>query len=361
MTTVHLVYPHGQRISTPDAIGRKLGERLRHHYQVVHHEWDAAYAISPHPGDVLLGHVHPAPWSCFRRSLKRPGWRRVIAMQPYNHGDLRQMAFLDSVLDDCDLFLAITGHYWYDSAGASLCSHWRPKLIHLDLAVDRQEFPVLKTAFNTPGSRRFVYIGHAGWTKNTSYLSRMAELVPETTISWIGPGRPSAIPGLQALGAQDFSTRHGRETLAAYDFMVTVGRADANPTTILEAMAWGLIPVCTPQSGYTNEVGIVNIPLDNAVEAVRVLRWLQAAPEAELRQLQVHNWRRLDEHFNWDRFTGQVIAAIESQSSPSLETVSMWRWVRLRWLALVSPHLPWRPFNLVRFLGRNVRRWLEAV
>jgi glycosyltransferase involved in cell wall biosynthesis len=361
MTTVHLVYPHGPRISTPDAIGRKLGERLRRHYPVVHHEWDAHYAILPQPGDVLLGHAHPAPWSCFRRSLKRPGWRRVIAMQPYNHGDLRQIAFLDSVLDSCDLFLAITGHYWYDSAGASLCSHWRPKMIHLDLAVDRQEFPVLKTAFNTPGSRRFVYIGHAGWTKNTAYLSRIAEFMPEITIFWIGPGRPSAIPGVQALGAQEFSTREGRGTLAVHDFMVTVGRADANPTTVLEAMAWGLIPVCTPQSGYAKEAGIVNIPLDDHVEAVRILRQLQAAPEAELRELQAHNWRRIDEHFNWDRFAGQVIAAIEGESSPALGTVSTWRRVRLRWLALLSPHFPWWPLNLARFVGRNVHRRLKAV
>ena len=73
----------------------------------------------------------------------------------------------------------------------------------------------------------------------------------------MGGGRP--IAGFQALGLQDFSAGDARRAVAQFDFMITVGRRDANPTTVLEAMAWGLVPICTPQSGYQDHPGITNI------------------------------------------------------------------------------------------------------
>ena len=107
---VHLVYPHGPRVSAPDSIGRHLGQRLAARYDVVLHDWDERGVIKPEPGDVLLGHPHPAPGTIFRRSARERGWSRVLMMAPYDH-DPRQVAFENPVIRDCDLFLAITGLY----------------------------------------------------------------------------------------------------------------------------------------------------------------------------------------------------------------------------------------------------------
>jgi hypothetical protein len=175
----------------------------------------------------------------------------------------------------------------------------------------------------------------------------------ETPVSWIGSGSTS-IPGLVTLGFQNFATEQGRQSVAAHDFMVTVAKADANPSTILEAMAWGLIPVCTVQSGYVNEKGIVNIPLDNVEEAVAILRRLQHMSEGDLLEMQAHNWRMLDEHYNWNRFAQQVIGAIESDTSPSPGYCPPLRRAYIRWLAFTSPYAAWRPFNLAQ---RVARRW----
>jgi glycosyltransferase involved in cell wall biosynthesis len=355
VTTVHLVYPHGARISAPDAIGRQLGQRLERHYPVSYYDWDEAGTITPARNDVLLGHPHPHPLTRFRRALGRPGWRRILALAPYHHGDARQVAFLDGVLARCDQFLAITGNYWYASIKQSSCAHWFPKMVHLDLAVDRHHFPVLKRSFSPPGQRRFVYIGHSGWTKNTAYLSEIARALPDARIGWIGRG-PHPIEGLEPLGFQDFATEAGRQRVAAFDFMLTVGTADANPTTVLEAMAWGLIPVCTPQSGYSGFAGIANIPAGRAGEAAAILRRLQEMPDAGLRDMQAANWQALDAHFNWDRFAQQVIAAIESDARPPLGPASLRRRLALQWSAATSPLAPWRPLNLVRPLAR---RWLR--
>ncbi len=270
----------------------------------------------PEAGDALVGHPHPFPGTTFRRSAARAGWERVIDLAPYHHGDDVQVAFHEHVLPQCDLFLAITGGFWFRGVPESPFAHWLPKMVHVDLAIDRGEFPPLERRFAAPGARRFVFIGRSSWTKNVEYVAAIAARAPELNLAWIGDGDP--IPGVEAFGRHDLSSSEARRLLAGFDFMLTVGRADANPATILESMAWGLVPVCTPQSGYAGEAGIVNVPLDDVDGAVAVLRDLQAAPTARLEELRDANIAALDRHFNWERFSAQVIDAIESDASPSL-------------------------------------------
>jgi len=71
--------------------------------------------------------------------------------------------------------------------------------------------------------------------------------------------------------------------------MLTVGSADANPTTILEAMAWGLIPICTPTSGYMGIPSIPNVPVGNAATAAATVRRLLHVDESELVAMQTEN------------------------------------------------------------------------
>ena len=349
---IHFVYPSGPKISCPQAIGRNVAQRLRGRYEVVQYDWADTRSIKPGPDDVLLGHPHPAPWTVFRRSARLSGWRRVIMMLPFSHADLVQVAFADSFLHRCDLMLAITGNTWFETVTESRFAHWRPKMIHVDLAVDREDFPRVRDSFNPPGRRRFVYVGHTLWYKNTGYLSEIAAAMPEVEISWIGSGR-QAIPGLKPLGRQDFSTEEGRRVVADHDFLLTVGSSDSNPTTILEAAAWGLVPVCTRESGYAGYGGIVNVPIGDAPGAVRVLRRLQQLPSGELARMRDENDRLLDTHFTWDRFSEQVVGAIESDASPSLLPEPSSRRLSLRLAAARSPYSSLRLPNL-RFGARTL-------
>nr|MBA3329823.1 glycosyltransferase [Actinomycetota bacterium] len=242
-------------------------------------------------------------------------------------------------------YLAITGNTWFQSVERSPYAHWRPKMVHVDLAVDRVDFPRVKTRFAAPGSRSFVYIGHSGWYKNTGYLSEIAALAPELDIGWIGSG-PSAIRGLTALGRRDFSTEEGKALVAGYDFLLTVGSADANPTTVLEAMAWGLIPVCTAESGYSGYPGIVNLPLGDARAAAAILTEIQRLPSSALEEMRRENDAALDQHFTWERFGAQVVGAIESDASPPCRPEPLLRLLLLRWAGLRSPYSPLRPPGL---------------
>ncbi len=102
-------------------------------------------------------------------------------------------------------------------------------MVHLDLAVDGADFQPLARFFDPPGRRRFLYIGHDGWYKNLVYLAAIARALPAGTVAWAGRGK-RRWPGLGELGCHDFSTTAGRAVLADFDFLITVGRADANPT-----------------------------------------------------------------------------------------------------------------------------------
>jgi glycosyltransferase involved in cell wall biosynthesis len=358
---IHLVYPHGPQVSAPDSIGRHLGQRLEAWYEVAYHDWHERGVIKPEPGDVLLGHPHPAQGTIFRRSARERGWARVLMMAPYNH-DLRQVAFEDSVIRDCDLFLAITGPYWFGSVAASPCAHWRPKMIHLDLAVDRSEFSALAREFRPAGERTFAYIGGTAAVKNTRYLTALARRMPGVRFAWIGTGERK-IDGLEPFGQVDFSTAEGRAIVAQFDFLVTLGKADANPTTILESMSWGLLPVCTPQSGYAGIPTITNVPLDDPDEAAAVLARLNTLPEQRLLAMQAENWRLLDQHYNWERFADQVIAAIESTASPTLNPESCSRRIMFAYSTQRAPHGPLRTGlrRVFRKPGRLFRRGASAV
>ena len=187
---------------------------------------------------------------------------------------------------------------------------------HLDLAVDRKSFPRIKSKFNPPGQRKFIYIGNDNPVKNVSFLSKIARALPEYCFGWAGRG--SGHNGLHRLGYRDFSSQSGQELIRQYDFLITLGTADANPTTILEAMSWGLVPICTPTSGYENIPGIVNVPTNDLEETIAVLRRLQYAPEEELLSLVARADELLATHFTWDRFCRQVVSALISDTSPLL-------------------------------------------
>ena len=53
---VHLIYPVGNKISTPDAIGRNLKLSLENVYEVIPYNSDEYRTINPGKADVLIGH-----------------------------------------------------------------------------------------------------------------------------------------------------------------------------------------------------------------------------------------------------------------------------------------------------------------
>ncbi len=315
--TLHFVYARGIRTSAPHSITQELLPRLRAATppfgDVILHDLADLRTLTPssNGNDILLGHPHPDPRTIFAASLRHPGWKRRIVLCPYSHALLELNGWMDDLIEHADTFLAITGKYWFDSMGDSALSHWRYKTRRLDLAVNPQWFPAVKRAWNPPGQRRFLYIGYAAPAKGTDYLAALADANPDLHFGWIGGAGP--IPSSSAIemhGPCDFNLTESLRLIASYDFLISCGRSDANPTTILEALAWGLVPVCTPQSGYQNEKWLVNIPLDDLPIASALLHELNHAPESELSAAISAGRAELSTHYTWDRFGDDVIRTL---------------------------------------------------
>ena len=373
--TVHFVWAFAQKKSNPYAAGNELTARLSRRYRVIQHQWDSKERIEPAPEDILLGHSHPDPRTCFHQSVRNRAWSRRLLMIAYAHGDPSYCAYLDREIRHCDFYLALTGPYWFNTMSQSLFRDWIPKTRQLDSAVNRADFPQLKKSFGLPGQRKFIYIGSAGFHKNIGYLFEIATANPNLGISWIGGTCQERIPGLRSYGYVDLHSDNGRRLLAEHDFLLTVGNSDSNPTTIVEAMSWGLLPICTPQSGYYQVPGIINVPLKNVAEASRILRWANTREEENLLEMQSINFKALDDRYNYDRLAAQVIDAIESNESPRIAYHPLRR-AALLYFALTSyysgsplvelaarPDAPLRRFPLLyrtlRFLHRRVRTVLD--
>jgi hypothetical protein len=118
-------------------------------------------------------------------------------------------------------------------------------------------------------------------------------------------------------------------------------------------MAWGLIPVCTPQSGYEGIEGIINIPLDDPEAACRILRSLQDVDDDALQNWQSLNWQNIERHYNWDRFADQILAVVESKASPLMAPRRPVDALVLALYRLISPNSRWRLSKLKRRLVWN--------
>ena len=53
---VHLIYPVGNKISTPDAIGRNLKLSVENAYEVITYNYDEYRTKNPDKADVLIVH-----------------------------------------------------------------------------------------------------------------------------------------------------------------------------------------------------------------------------------------------------------------------------------------------------------------
>ena len=233
---VHLVYPECNRMSTPDAIGRNLKLSLEKLYEVITYNYNEYRTIIPGKADVLIGHWHPNPFTVFRMSAYKKGWKRVLALAPFCPDPTGWYnAFGNKIIEKCDRYLAITGNAWMKRLKDSSFYHWEPKIVHIDLAVDRADFPYIKKNFNLAGKRRFLCIGHTSWYKNTFFLEKLAQELPEIDFSWIGGNQ--SLKKIKCLGKFDFSKQEAKNTIRKYDYLITVGSADANPTTIIEGMS----------------------------------------------------------------------------------------------------------------------------
>ena len=317
MSKIHLVYPCGSSISTPDAIGRNVASRLIKNHEIMVYDWSSTSVIKPGIDDIIIGHAHPNPFTIFRRSIQRSGWKKRILMQPFTTYT-PHVAYLWNVINRVDQFAAITGKYWIDQIRTSSFSAWQDKIFQLELAVDRNDFPLVKLKFNDVDKRRFLYIGNSDSCKNLKYLRQIANEVGIEKFSAIG----SKVSGFRNYGRLDFQSDFSKKIIAEHDFLIMTSIADANPTVVLEAMAWGLIPIITPQCGYTESDGPILIPQNDVQKCSILLKDLIKKSSCDLLAMQSANIKMLDGLFNWESFFERLVEVINMPRVSQMKNIT---------------------------------------
>ena len=272
------------------------------------------------PEDVFLGHPYfpHAEGGCgvTELALREKVRPRKIALITPLHCDTKiktehiNKEFLDDVdklLPSADMLFAIMGEYWWDRWDLSPYAHWKSKMVRLDMAVDVQRYPRIKKSFSAPGKRGYLYIGNSSDPrKGVDFLSQLMSQLKDYPKGWIGSGPD--IPDVPRISNNcSLTPEFMAEISKQYDFFISPARADPNPTTILESMAWGFPVICTPQSGYYETDYRKNIYLDDIAESVAVLNELQYDDEQKLMSMADKARETVVADYSWDKFTSTVM------------------------------------------------------
>lgn len=311
--TVHLVYVKNKKIiQNPYSIGNNLYYELKKKFKVKFYRWDIAYKIKPNKNDILIGHSHPNPFTVFRLSMKNNLWKKVILLQPYTT-NIYQVGFLLRVLPYCDKFIAICGNYWFNQVRNSHFKKWLPIMTQQDMAINSKDYPFLKKRFNKKKERRFLYIGNNTIEKNLDYLKYLAHKSNKKNFSTIG----AKIDGIKSYGYLNLRNKKSRQIISSYDFMILTSKYDANPTVILEAISFGLIPIVTHECGFSNMRGIINLKLNNNYYNLNLINKLQKLNEKKLKEVQ-KDGRKILNKSTWENFCNKIIYQVMSTKTKKI-------------------------------------------
>jgi glycosyltransferase involved in cell wall biosynthesis len=267
--------------------------------------------------DIFLGHPMPDfstkeynsnAWRTFDKQqvtnqviFNYPNDSRVFGIAPFNHS-LEQLGWAIPIFEKLHHFIAICGNHWIDNLQDSPFAKCFNKISRLDMAIDTSQYPKVKKRFNPKGSRKFLYIGRISEEKNIQELENIAKKYPNFQGGCIG----GEIKGWHKIADQANLTPHLMKILALeYDFFINLSKFDAQATTVMEAMSWGFIPVCTQESGYLLD-DIYCFDKNNTSINLNKVQNLQYIDETFLLYTINDNYNLLLNKYSWNSFNSKI-------------------------------------------------------
>lgn len=295
-------------LPAPGSITAHLSTYLRQYQPLRLYNLDEVGQIECSVDDIILGHPHPDTNTIIQRTFASAARCRMKALIfPMHHAMPAINQFALPLIEKADKVIGIMGPYWKDTLDQSLFAPWKDKIMSLDMAVDGTEYPYVKKRFNPPGRRGYLYIGSSSDRpeKGCDVLGKTMAYLQDVPKGWIGSGPD--IPSMKRIATYASLTPEFVASLAEeYDFFVNMSLSDANPTTILEAMAWGFPVACTPESGYYKIPMVTTLSTTDLEKNAKLLLELQYAPEDRLRQLSFEGRCLVERQYSWDRFCSTV-------------------------------------------------------
>lgn len=260
--------------------------------------------------DIVIGHTWFAPEGGWMHQALNSDCRRVFILQPYSHGMVSD-GDVPRVLDlwhrAAHLFL-ITGEFWHFTMSGSPYAALKPKSTRLDMAINPEQHPFLKTSWNKSGRRGWLCIGNDVPAKGFAYIAELARTAG-VRLGHYGSASPATfqhVPQMTLHGGRLFDVAAITDICQQYDFFISLAPMDANPTTLLETAAWGLIGFSNRESGYLPDKPFLELKLGDMAFNLHQLRTWQHMDEYELRQRNRDMRETIEKQYSWQRFCDRV-------------------------------------------------------
>lgn len=310
---IHFVYagsPEDPRIQSPYSITRNLYYYFKERAEVQYYTWDSRSEVNVASDDIFIGHPHYDTNTTVQRFFASGQKCRVrCTIHPLHTVRVQDNIPFDHISKQADGIFSICGPYWYDTIEQTAFAHWKPKITRVDMAVDSKIYPYLKNNFNEIGHRRLVYIGSSMPQKNLSFMCEVMKKLPTVQLHWYGGDGETPLarlPNVKTVGWVVLDRILAQKIVNECDIFINTSISDANPTTLLESTAWGLIPACTPQSGYYNDPMFTSLTLDSVDKTVQIITDLLHVPSEQLIQRSIASRKKIEEHYTWENFCSTI-------------------------------------------------------
>ncbi len=304
--------------NAPYVITWHLGRYLRDKaaaigYEFAYRNLDSAEIDAIGPDDIVLGHTwFPDGW--LNRALDSAA-RLKFVMQPYSEGMVAETerAWIKSLFAKADHLFLITGPEWWRRMPSGPYAEWQAKATRLDMAINPDVHPYLKLRWSPPGKRGFVAIGSDIPAKGIDLVAQLARMGGCRLLYYgnADASRFEHVPQAIINTGEEFTPDAIERLCHDYDFFLAMGRFDANPTTLLETTAWGLVAACTPESGYPPDSPFLELRLDDMPFNLEQIERLQTMPEYDLRQRSERLRHYIEECHRWEPFCETVWQEVE--------------------------------------------------
>lgn len=184
---------------------------------------------------------------------------------------------------------------------------WHKKLHLVNMGVNAERFVNWKNnVFNKPGKRGFLFMGSPTWWKGVNELKACFKDKPyDLWMCGEGPKKDIA-PNIHYMGLVNNNGETLRKLVTnKIDFYIQMSHFDAQATTILEGVAHGLVPVCTPESGFSNAIMLKQAK--EVEENRKILDDLQQMPQDQMANKSKQCIDIIKKEHNWNAIVDSIL------------------------------------------------------
>lgn len=305
---IHFVYAgdvNNDSEMSPYAITRNLYRHLLTKFDNVYY-YNLDYTGDPinyDRNDIVLAHPN-YDHNTIGRKLFNLDFKVKASIHPLHHRMPEFNRPFHDIVDKVDVIFSIMGPYWYDTLDSTEFSHWKDKMVRLDMCVNNEYYKYQKVKFNDKGNRTFVYVGNHRVEKGIETLYQIFKDNKYKLDIYGGVDhRIINLPNVENHGRVHVNGDFGKLICDRNDFFINTSISDANPTTCTEAAAFGLPVVCTRGSGYWPNEPFYNIEENNYEE---VINNLQNTDDSVLFDRSIKQRKWVEESCNYELFCNKI-------------------------------------------------------